>query len=127
MKKLKKYYQDKFNMYGPKPKGVSWSNNKKTKLRYKNLLKVLNFDRKSNFSILDVGCGYGELINHLPINKKYQYTGIDIVNEMINYAKKKQKKKNLEFKLKNIYNLSKKYDFIVCNGLFTLKNNLSNK
>ena len=69
MKKLKKYYQDKFNMYGPKPTGVSWSNNKKTKLRYKNLLKVLNFDRKSNFSILDVGCGYGELINYLPTPK----------------------------------------------------------
>ena len=76
-------------------------------------------------SILDVGCGYGELTKYLPKNINYNYTGIDIVKSMIDYANKKNANKNMRFYLRDITKINKKYDFIICNGIFTLKNNLT--
>ena len=128
MNNLKNYYTDKFRIYGPTLKGVGWTEKKKSKNRYKVLLKLLKFKTdKKIFSLLDVGCGYGELVNYLPKNLKYTYTGIDVVKEMISYAKNNNKNQRCKFYLKNILNISKKYDFIICNGVFTLKNNLSQK
>ena len=101
---------------------------KKSKNRYKVLLKLLKFKyNKKSFSLLDVGCGYGELVKYLPKNLKYKYTGIDIVEEMINSAKQNHENQNCKFYLKDILRISQKYDFIICNGIFTLKNNVSEK
>lgn len=128
MKKLKDFYKKKFCIYGPKFEGVAWTNTNKTKKRYKTLLKVIEFaNNKKKFSLLDVGCGYGELTKYLPKNKQLKYFGIDIVEEMIIYSKNAYKNKNYKFYLKNILKISKNYDFIVCNGIFTLKNDLTQK
>lgn len=40
-----------------------------------------------NYKILDIGCGTGELIEYLP--KGFDYTGFDLSNDYIEYAKKK--------------------------------------
>lgn len=128
MNNLKKYYKNQFKKYGPTLNGVGWSKKKKSTKRYKVLLKILKFkSKKKIFSILDVGCGYGKLIDYLPKNFKYNYTGIDIVQDMIEYAKKKNQSKNCNFYKKDILKITKKYDFIICNGVFTLKNNLNEK
>lgn len=127
MDELKKFYKKKFNIHGPTLKGVAWTESKKSRNRYKTLLKILEFnDNKKSFSLLDVGCGYGELTKYLPKNNNFKYTGIDVVEEMISYSKKTYKNKNLQFNLTDILKISKKYDFIVCNGTFTLRNNLNN-
>jgi len=127
MKNLKLFYKKQFNLFGATPKGVAWTDSNKSKNRYKTLLKIIQLERKKNFSILDVGCGYGELIKYLPKNKNFEYTGIDVVEEMIAYAKKTYKDKRLKFKLADILTISNNYDYIVCNGIFTLKNDLNNK
>lgn len=128
MNNLKNYYKDKFRIYGPTLKGVGWTEKKKSKNRYKVLLKLLKFKNDDKiFSLLDVGCGYGELVNYIPKNLKYKYTGIDVVKEMVSYAKNNNKNQNCKFYVKNILNISKKYDFIICNGVFTLKNKFSQK
>ena len=128
MKNLKKFYKKKFIMYGPKLEGVAWTNTNKSKKRYKTLLKVIKFtNNKKKLSLLDVGCGYGELTKYLPKNKELKYFGIDIVEEMIIYSKNAYKNKNYKFNLKDVFKISKNYDFIVCNGIFTLKNDLTQK
>jgi len=128
MNTLKNYYKKTFKKYGPSMKGVGWSKKNKSKKRYKTLLKVLEFsDNKKKISILDVGCGYGELIKHLPKNLNYKYMGIDIVEEMIIYAQNNFQDQNIKFSTMNVSKISKNYDFIVCNGILTLKNNLTEK
>ena len=51
--------------------------------------------KKNNISILDVGCGTGEVLNLLyKKNNKYNLFGIDISDKMIDVAKKKNNKIN---------------------------------
>ncbi len=126
MRNLKVFYKAKFDEYGPTFRGSGWSENSKSKKRYKILINILKFKKMNRkISILDVGCGYGELTKYLPKNINYNYTGIDIVKSMIDYANKKNANKNMRFYLRDITKINKKYDFIICNGIFTLKNNLT--
>ena len=53
--------------------------------------------------------------------------GIDIVEEMIIYAQNNFQDKNIKFSIMDVSKISKNYDFIVCNGILTLKNNLTEK
>ena len=126
MRNLKVFYKAKFDKYGPTLRGAGWSKNTKSKKRYKVLTSFLKHTKaKKKISILDVGCGYGELTKYLPKNISYNYTGLDIVESMIDYANKKYTKKNTRFLLGDITKIKQRYDFLICNGIFTLKNNLT--
>jgi len=128
MKPLKKFYKNKFLTYGANFKGVGWFNPSKAKTRYKNLLRIINKKDKSRVSLLDVGCGYGELLNYCNLKKIKTYQGIDLVDEMISYANKKNtNKKKIKFSVRNLFKEKKKYDYVICNGIFTLKSTLTNE
>jgi SAM-dependent methyltransferase len=128
MDKLKKFYKNKFLLYGASIKGVGWYNSSKAKKRYKNLLRIIDTKNKSKFSLLDVGCGYGELLNYCNFKKLRSYQGIDLVDEMINYAIIKHKDNNkIKFNVRNLFHEKKKYDYVICNGIFTLKSSLTNQ
>lgn len=128
MKNLKAFYKAKFDKYGPTLRGVGWSKNFKSKKRYKTLINILKHKKMNKkISILDVGCGYGELTKYLPKNINYDYTGIDIVKSMVDYANNKNANKNTRFYLRDITKINKRYDFVICNGIFTLKNNLTDQ
>jgi cyclopropane fatty-acyl-phospholipid synthase-like methyltransferase len=130
MRNLKDFYRKQFKKFGPSLPGVGWGKNKKSEIRYRVIIKLLKQVNTKNekLTLLDVGCGYGELIEYFPKNYNISYLGVDIVDEMIVYAKKKYKKKeNIRFKQINFLKLKKKYDIVVCNGIFTLRNNLTNQ
>ncbi len=58
-------------------------------------IKLIN----SNKAILELGCGNGKFIRKLITQKKIKtYLGIDFVDELINYSKKRNKFKNINFK-----------------------------
>lgn len=57
------------------------------------LLITQNTKIKPGFMVLDVGCGYGNLLEYLP--KNINYVGIDINQNYINYAKKIQFKRKI--------------------------------
>ena len=127
MNPLKKFYKKKFLSYGANIRGVGWFNSSKAKKRYKNLLRIIDKKNQSKFSLLDVGCGYGELLKHCNLKKLKAYQGIDIVHEMITHANKKNKNRKVKFNVRNLFEEKNKYDYVICNGIFTLKSTISNK
>ena len=78
------YYGAKVRRHGPTPLGVDWTNVPTQELRFVQLLKLVG--RRRNFSINDVGCGYGALLEFL--RKRFphaaiRYAGVDLAPEMI--------------------------------------------
>jgi SAM-dependent methyltransferase len=122
---LREYYESKLKLYGPTHKGLAWSDKKSVNLRYDIMLDILRFAKKSKSSILDLGCGYGGILERIAFRKyKVNYTGYDISNLMIQSARQLFPK-NIFYK-KNILEdkINKKFDFVIMNGLFTVKNTL---
>lgn len=120
---LGKHYSAAFDLHGPSSQGVDWGTNQSAAdVRNYNMLNVIE-DKSSSATLLDVGCGYGALgslisAEDLPI----QYNGIDIAENMINYAK------NHLHSASNFYcedfltwSAPMHYDYVVCNGILTQK------
>jgi len=80
-----KYYSSKLAEHGPTPKGVDWNSGESQGIRFEQLTKVI--DRPGNFSLNDLGCGYGALYDYLRTKyKDIYYTGCDISKHMIDAA-----------------------------------------
>lgn len=82
------------------------------------LLLVQNAKLKPGFKVLDVGCGFGNLLEFLP--KNISYVGIDISQNYINYVKKRYNSKG-RFICADVTKLGlnrEKFDVIFINSLF---------
>jgi SAM-dependent methyltransferase len=79
------YYSDKLSQHGETPQGVDWNGAESQTLRFEQLFKVIT--QGENFSLNDLGCGYGALYDYLAERfKNFTYTGIDISQGMIDAA-----------------------------------------
>lgn len=66
-------------------KALGWKGEESQRKRFEVLSQVADLN---NSSILDVGCGYGDLKTFLDLKfSNYTYIGIDLVSEFINEAK----------------------------------------
>lgn len=89
---MKQHYSQTFEKYGANTHGVDWGgkiDDGKLEMRYSKMLEAAMHVkiRKTSFSVLDVGCGYGGLYEYAVKNGYLvDYTGIDLCNNMINYA-----------------------------------------
>lgn len=113
--KIKSFYQSKFSKYGVDPKSLLWQGRGAAHQRFRQFWAELDFDNKS---ILDVGCGFGEMGKFL--SKRYsgvKYTGVDIVPEFIKEAKKLLP--DLEFREEDFLNnpSDKTYDIVLASGV----------
>lgn len=82
---VKKYYSAKLGEYGETPRGVDWNGESSQTLRFDQVCKII--DLPSGFSINDLGCGYGALLDYLsPRYSKVYYEGYDIASGMIHAA-----------------------------------------
>ena len=79
------YYSAKLTQHGETPGGVDWNGVESQTLRFEQLCKIINL--KNNFSINDIGCGYGytALMLHL-VDKNRTIIGIDFDEEKIAVA-----------------------------------------
>lgn len=82
------FYNGLIAEHGPySPKAVSWENESSKRVRLSVLSEVGNLN---NRSILDMGCGFGDLYDQLRTrHKDFSYTGIDINPVLISTAKEK--------------------------------------
>lgn len=119
---IKKSYQRKFKTYGLDPKSLNWKGLGASHQRFRQIWAGIDFNHKS---VLDVGCGFGELARFL--SQRYQavsYTGIDLVPEFIEVAKNRFPKYRFLARDYLEKPLDEKFDVIVASG--TLNTNAPN-
>ena len=92
-KKIIKHYNKLYKKYGYSEKSIGWGKNRKN-LRYHILCSNFNLNYKS---ILDFGCGFGNLISYLNCYyKNFEYTGLDINEKFLEKARKHYPKISLK-------------------------------
>lgn len=83
------FYQSAISKHGISPRGVHWINQENQYLRFEILVSFLK-DIKSS-TIVDAGCGFGDL--YLYLNKVVKlpkkYIGIDVESKMVQIAKRR--------------------------------------
>lgn len=118
--KIREYYLPKLNYEKSESGCLGWENQEAQELRFKVLERVIF----PHASILDVGCGLGNLYDYLR-NRGYNfgYTGVDILPEMIFRAKEKNPQQ--EFLCTNIFTddllASRKFDIVYASGIFNIE------
>jgi len=77
-------------------------------------------DIKQSESVLDLGCGTGNLTSQMRKMSKGRIVGVDVSEGMIQEAIKKYKNEEIEFYVKSAYDLSfdNDFDVIFCNSTF---------
>jgi SAM-dependent methyltransferase len=76
-----RYYTSKLEEHGTTARGVDWNGEASQALRFDQLLRIV--DLAGRFSINDLGCGYGALLDYLDARGfEVDYTGIDVSAEM---------------------------------------------
>lgn len=118
-------YTKRYKEFGYGPKSLGWDKGKQ-EIRFEILTSQYNFHDKH---ILDIGCGFGDL-NKTLIRKglNYKYTGIDLVDVLLDEAKRHYHGENINFERANIldFNSECKYDYAICSGVFNHKLSNSN-
>jgi len=92
LNEIARYYSEKLALYGDTARGVDWNGEDGQIIRFEQLCKVIDSEA-SQFSLNDIGCGYGALYNFLC--DKYRmstYLGVDVSEEMTQAAKLRHSK-----------------------------------
>ena len=81
------YYSEKLAQHGVTPRGVDWNGEEGQILRFEQLCKIVEADAQV-FSLNDLGCGYGALLEFIDNRyTEYSYLGIDVSDDMVLAAK----------------------------------------
>jgi SAM-dependent methyltransferase len=79
------YYSSRLAEHGQTPQGVDWNGEDGQVLRFEQLTKILPLS--GGYSLNDVGCGYGALIDFLKVRyPHFDYAGNDVSVEMVTAA-----------------------------------------
>ena len=107
-----KRFNNKFNKFGVNIKSIGWDNKRNQETRFENIFKVANL--KECKSLLDIGCGFGDLLKFINKKKlKLNYTGIDINNKFIEINKKTKNKEKFRYYNNSIFDFKKTNDLSV--------------
>lgn len=112
------YFTKRLRHFGDTPASLGWSE-KGQILRYKAITELLPLN---NSSVLDFGCGKGDLYGYLKKRGlNLQYTGMDINPELIRIAREKYPQATFRTIDLEKEELDEKFDFIIICGVFNLK------
>ena len=118
-----RYYSERIRRYGPTAKGVDWNDVESQNERFEQLASL--FPEQRPFSINDIGCGYGALLEFLAARgSNVDYRGYDISNDMIQAARSRHvARRNAVFSLGSC--ASEAADYSVASGIFNVKGDAS--
>ncbi len=113
------YYSAKLAQHGATARGVDWNNEEGQILRFEQLTKVIRY--RLGFSINDLGCGYGALIDYLwPKYHDFFYTGCDVSRDMICAAKARYGAR-AKVRFVQASKPAQKADYGIASGIFNVK------
>ncbi len=121
------HYSGKIREHGPNAKGVDWVHEDRAQQRQDMMLGVvLPQDKSENFSLLDVGCGYGALLTRAQsLQLKVDYTGNDLVADMITHARALHPDSHFVVGDFLETEWDETFDYVICNGIMTFKHRAS--
>ncbi len=108
-------YSDSFSLHGESPKALRWNTYASAAVRFRHLTAGLDIEGRS---ILDVGCGMGDLLPYLCAKTlNFKYLGVDKQAEFIEIAQKRYE--GYEFKTADIFDdgFSGTFDVIISSGV----------
>jgi SAM-dependent methyltransferase len=80
------YFEQKLAEHGASPRGVDWNGAESQLLRFEKLCEVL--PAGGAYSVLDFGCGYGAMLDHLRASTGMtEYVGYDVSERMVEAAR----------------------------------------
>jgi SAM-dependent methyltransferase len=117
------HYTARVQAHGDTPPAADWPRQDIAEITYKKILAVIrDRHRDSRPSLLDVGCGYGGLLEFArKQGYTLDYTGIDIVPEMIENAKRRNPGELFVLGDAVTHEFGRKFDYVVCVGILTMK------
>lgn len=126
-KSIVTFYEKCFDKHGDTHKGLDWPNMPDLIRRYDTMLGVIKEDEKE-VSLLDLGCGTAMLYDYIKKGKKHRikYAGLDLSLKFIERCKAKFP--GIDFYCADILKNPEQiepFDYIVMNGVFTEKIDLS--
>ncbi|ADR33275.1 hypothetical protein Sulku_0609 [Sulfuricurvum kujiense DSM 16994] len=83
-----RFYHTGIIDHGYTPQGLRWHSKQSQEIRFHQLLALLPYDTQS---IVDAGCGFGDLYDYIRLNGKYtlHYIGLDSLDMMVEEAIKR--------------------------------------
>ncbi len=79
---IRDYFTEKITTYGANYLGVGWNSEQSQRLRFEQFTHLFRESRQ--FSLNDIGCGYGLLYDHLAgKGLEVDYVGVDVSEPMI--------------------------------------------
>jgi SAM-dependent methyltransferase len=114
-----RYYTSKLEQHGTTARGVDWNGEVSQTLRFDQLLRIV--DGAGRFSINDLGCGYGALLDYLDSRGfEVDYTGIDVSAEMARAgARRYEGRADVNFIC--AADLHREADYSVASGIFNVR------
>jgi len=115
-------YKRAYKKYGVNARSLQYTSSKAQEKRFKELISDIDFENKS---ILDVGCGFADIIPFIEAKTgNVYYTGVDIVPEFIKVCKKKYP--SYKFLTNDYFEtpIEIKFDIVITSG--TLNANIKN-
>jgi SAM-dependent methyltransferase len=110
------YYTGCVREHGETARGVDWNSEASQVLRFEKLLELVRGEE--DFSLLDWGCGYGALLDHLRgRGVRCRYTGFDLSAEMVARAGARHPTGAFTAAEEELA----PHDFVVASGIFNVK------
>lgn len=121
LERRKTEFEKNYSKYGDDTKSL----NMRIINQYAGFISLLQHQPMTYKSILDIGCGLGDLNHYLALEgiKDYTYLGVDIVPAFIEQAKYKYGNERINFQTGNFIDdtYEQSFDYIIGNKLFYRK------
>jgi len=119
------HYARTFSEHGATAAGVDWGAEDDLRVRYGKMLAILRLGEAGTRdapTLLDAGCGWGGLWSYAKEQGiAARYTGIDLVPQMVSFAQAHHT--DAQFLCGDLFgaDLPEPFDYVICNGILTLK------
>ncbi|MFH2204220.1 MAG: class I SAM-dependent methyltransferase [Elusimicrobiota bacterium] len=126
--KLARHYESCLEKNGDTYLGAGWPDADDAELRFKIMLEVINSRNGDPKTLLDFGCGTGHLCGYVKkhAGRSIKYSGLDISESLLLLAKEKYPDENFyQLDIMDGTDELPLFDYIVANGVFTQKRELS--